>query len=146
MVIDKGFDDLIKAVDTLGKDSTGLIKTALYDASHITYEEVQANIKAIDNISDIDRRGLLTSLYHSKMYNEGNTIYEVIGFTGYNDRGAPNIEVARSIISGSSTNWHKVPFMRKALNKTKPQFVRKMQEVINKAVGKIEKGQTTWQE
>ena len=135
-----GLDDQIAMLNTLSKDSTGIIKAALYDASHITYKEVQAQINALHNISDVDRQGLLSSLYHSKMTENTGVVQEVIGFTGYNGRGAPNIVVARSINSGTSKLKKKHPFMRKSVNITKPAVVKKMQEVIDKKVAEMQKG------
>jgi len=141
----EGFDDINNLITELAANGEGLIKTALYPASHITYEEARQKIEAMKNISDADRNGLLTSLYHSKMYTENGVVYEVIGFTGYNERGVPNIVVARSIESGHSTrdgksNVQKHPFMRPAANHTKAQVIQKMQTVISQEVQKIQKG------
>lgn len=132
-------DGLDNLISDLGKQGEGFIKMGLYDGSHIAYEEAQRNIEKMQNISDVDRKGLLSSMYHSKMYNEDGTIYETISFTGYNDRGAPNIVVARSIESGRS-NTQKHPFMRPAANRTKKQVIQKMQSVISNEVKKIQKG------
>lgn len=140
-----GFNEVEDILQTLAKDGVGLIKSALYPASHITYEEVQRQIDGFNNMDDIDRRGLKTSLYHSKMFEENGVIYEVIGFTGYNERGAPNIEIARSLEHGHSTKNNsmfikKRPFMRPALNHTKSQVIHKMQDEITEKVKKLQKG------
>lgn len=136
----KGLEGLNVSLDELYAKSPEIIKRGIYDGSHVLYELAKSGIENLHNIDPAYKEGLLTSLYHAKMTDKSGAITEVISFTGYNSKGQPNIEVARSIMNGSSRNKHKVPIMRQAVNRGKAQAINVTQETISKEVKKNTKG------
>lgn len=135
---------------------------ALYAGADIVADKVRENIRALPSVPDIDgikawkagapapitvkeKLGLLESLGIATMqYNGG--VYDVkVYFDGYNDvktktypNGQPNALIARSIESGSSISPAH-PFMRPAANAVRKQAQKKMGEVVEEEIEKLQK-------
>lgn len=154
----KNYEDTLKKLENLEK----IAGKAIYEGANIVTNKVRENIRALPSVPDIDgikawkagapapitvkeKLGLLESLGIATMqYNGG--VYDVkIYFDGYNDvktktypNGQPNALIARSIESGSSV-FSAHPFMRPAANAVRKQAQKKMGEVVEEEIEKLQK-------
>ena len=154
----KNYEDTLKKLENLEK----IAGKAIYEGANIVTNKVRENIRALPSVPDIDgikawkagapapitvkeKLGLLESLGIATMqYNGG--VYDVkVYFDGYNDvktktypNGQPNALIARSIESGSSiSSAH--PFIRPAANAVRKQAQKKMGEVVEEEIEKLQK-------
>ena len=154
----KNYEDTLKKLENLEK----IAGKAIYEGANIVTNKVRENIQALPSVPDVEgikawragkpapitvkeKLGLLESLGIATMqYNGG--VYDVkIYFDGYNDvktktypNGQPNALIARSIESGSSiSSAH--PFMRPAANAVRKQAQKKMGEVVEEEIEKLQK-------
>ena len=134
----------------LTSNSTGLIKRGLYEANKPLYAEVKRGLDALPTgkkeLDEVQKEGLLKSLYGSEFQEKDGEIYFVISVTGYNDKktksypkGQPNIMLLRSLERGTSY-LHKHPVMRKSLNAAKGRAIEAMQKTISKDIANMQKG------
>ena len=154
----KNYEDTLKKLENLEK----IAGKAIYEGANIVTNKVRENIRALPSVPDIDgikawkagapapitvkeKLGLLESLGIATMqYNGG--VYDVkVYFDGYNDvktktypNGQPNALIARSIESGSSISPAH-PFMRPAANAVRKQAQKKMGEVVEEEIEKLQK-------
>lgn len=136
---------------------------ALYAGADIVADKVKENIRSLPRVTDMEglkawragkpapitvkaKIGLLNSMgIASQQTESGGSINVKIGFDGYNDiktktypNGQPNQLIARSIESGSSiSSAH--PFIRPAANAVRKQAQKKMDEVIEEEIEKLQK-------
>ena len=157
-----GLEEYSLMLSRLSEKTEGIAGKALYAGADIVADKVRENIRALPSVPDIDgikawkagapapitvkeKLGLLESLGIATMqYNGG--VYDVkVYFDGYNDvktktypNGQPNALIARSIESGSSISPAH-PFMRPAANAVRKQAQKKMGEVIEEEIEKLQK-------
>ena len=89
-----GMNDLGRMLDADLADTEAMIKMAVYDGAHEVFEEVKHRVQQLPtndtdskhrDITEKQKKGLISGLYGSRIMNERGEIYAVIGFTGYND-------------------------------------------------------------
>lgn len=157
-----GLEEYSLMLSRLSEKTEEIAGKALYAGADIVADKVRENIRALPSVPDIDgikawkagapapitvkeKLGLLESLGIATMqYNGG--VYDVkVYFDGYNDvktktypNGQPNALIARSIESGSSISPAH-PFMRPAANAVRKQAQKKMGEVIEEEIEKLQK-------
>lgn len=124
----QGFDEYIRQLEALQRDSTKLCKAVVYPGAAILAEKIRAETEALPTISDAEalgnfrsgtvnkalsvsqKAGLVESLGISGIKKDRNGMVQTsVGFTGYNGvktqhfpNGQPNAEVARSLEKGTS--------------------------------------------
>ena len=149
-----GMNDLGRILDADLADTEKMIKMAVYDGAHEVFEEVKRKVQQLPtndtdskhrDITEKQKKGLISGLYGSRIMNERGEIYAVIGFTGYNDvktekhpKGQPNILVARSIESGASF-MNRRPFMTQAKNAARPKALAAVQKTFDAEWAKKER-------
>lgn len=133
---------------------------AIYEGAAIVTDAIRANIQGLHAVSDkagffaykerkpaplteTAKQGLLDGLGITPMQDDGGYYNVKVGFDGYNDlktrkypKGQPNQLVARGLESGSSIS-QKRPFVRPAINATRPQAEAKMAEVLDEEIKKL---------
>lgn len=154
----KNYEDTLKKLENLEK----IAGKAIYEGANIVTNKVRENIRALPSVPDIDgikawkagapapitvkeKLGLLESLGIATMQYNGGVYNVKVYFDGYNDvktktypNGQPNALIARSIESGSSiSSAH--PFMRPAANAVRKQAQKKMGEVVEEEIEKLQK-------
>lgn len=135
----KAGEDYAVKLGLLAARSDEIAKRALYDAADVVANKVRANIEAIpednfrflheeDQLSSVSRGqkdDLLNGLKVTPIDKDGSGWWNVVvGFDGYGSfptkkypKGVPNLLLARSVESGSSTR-KKHPFSRPAVKAT----------------------------
>ena len=124
-----GEDYAIK-LSRLATNSEEITKKAIYEGAKIVADEIKARTPR-DSGDLADSLGI-TPISRD---NDGNWTAKV-GFDGYDSRGVPNQLKARVIESGTSTQKKK-PFVRPAVNATKKRVTKKMEEVIEDEIKKL---------
>lgn len=158
-----GLQEYSLMLSRLSEKTEEIAGKALYAGADIVADKVKENIRALPSVPDVEgikawkakkpapitvsaKRGLLESMgiasHRTGLDGNRDTI---VGFDGYNDiktkkypNGQPNRLIARSIDSGSSiSSAH--PFMRPAANAVRKQAQKKMGEVIEEEIEKLQK-------
>ena len=124
-----GADYALK-LSRLATGSEDIAKKAIYEGAKIVADEIKARTPK-DSGDLADSLGI-TAISKD---NDGNWTAKV-GFDGYDRKGVPNQLKARAVESGTSTHKKK-PFVRPAVNKTRKQVVKKMEEVIDEEIKKL---------
>lgn len=157
-----GLKDHIDFLDKLSTETEAIFGKAIYDGAEIIADRVRENINALPAVNDLEglkawkekapapltikaKMGLQDGLGIATMQRTGGTMDVKIGFDGYNSlktkkypNGQPNALIARSIESGSSIA-EKHPFIRPALNATRKSAQKKMADVVDQEIKKLEK-------
>lgn len=158
-----GLQEYSLMLSRLSEKTEEIAGKALYAGADIVADKVKENIRSLPGAPDVEgikawrankpapitvsaKRGLLESMgIASQQAETGGSINVKIGFDGYNDvktktypNGQPNALIARSIESGSSiSSAH--PFMRPAANAVRKQAQKKMGEVVEEEIEKLQK-------
>ena len=152
-----GLEDFSRALESLGNAKTGVLKYALYEGVKVVREEVEKRIASLpvdksrflrdgdkyNVITRTDLEDLKRSLGVAKMQEAAGGVRTSISFDGYGSvktskypNGRPMIMIARSIESGSSVRT-KIPFVRQAVNASRPRAVAAMEEATHKKIKEI---------
>ena len=123
-------EDYALKLSKLGTASEEIAKKAIYEGAKIVADEIKARTPR-DSGDLADSLGI-TPISRD---NDGNWTAKV-GFDGYDSRGVPNQLKARVIESGTSTQKKK-PFVRPAVNATKKRVTKRMEEVIDEEIKKL---------
>lgn len=152
-------DEYAKALANLWKDSEEICKRAVYAGADVVANAIRQNIQAIpiqegDNglppvardgeklygISRRQKADLLAGFGLSPMEESGDSINTKAGFDGYGSvktkkypKGVPNAMLMRSVESGTSFR-EKHPTVRPAVNKTRKQAQKIMEEEIDRQI------------
>ena len=116
----KGIDEFDKKLFELGARAEGICKKSIFEAAGMVADAVKANTPVSDDprsSGDLRDGVVLTDIK-----NENGFISTTVTFEGYDSKGQPLREIARSIESGRSTPEGKVgkhPFFRQAVNSVK---------------------------
>jgi len=141
----KGLEEYERALSRLGDETESIAKKAVYEGAAEVADEFRRQLEELPveegevkglppyapegkQISVISRRqkgDLLNSLGLAEIENKNGYINTKVGFDGYGSiktkkhpKGVPNALLARTINSGTSF-FKKIPFARKAVNKSK---------------------------
>lgn len=147
-----GLEEFGRVIQTLDRETEGVLKMAVYDGAHVVFEEVKRQIQALPvaddkskhrDITPAQKAGLISGLYGSKIQTRDGGVYEFISFTGYNSvrtkkhpNGQPNILIARSVESGA-TYMNKRPFINKAKNASKSKALDVIKQTFEREMKKI---------
>lgn len=130
-----GEDYAIK-LSKLATNSEEIAKKAIYEGTKIVADEIKSNLEGV--LSEEATGELVASFGVTPIEKDSNGNWNAkIGFDGYDSNGVPNQLKARALESGTSTQ-KKRPFVRPAVNKTKKQVVRKMGQVIDDEINKLD--------
>lgn len=132
----KAGEDYAIKLSKLATNSEEIAKKAIYEGVTIVADEIKKNLQGV--LSDEATGDLVESFGVTPITkdNDGNWNAKV-GFDGYDRNGVANQLKARVLESGTSTKKKK-PFVRPAVNKTRKQVVRKMEEVIDAEIKKLD--------
>lgn len=149
-----GLEEFGSALLDMTDDVEKALKAAVYDGAHELFTEVESQIRALPesdhkgkhrDITAAQKKGLLDSLYGSRIQVQDNEVYSYISFDGYNSvrtkkypHGQPNIIIARSLESGG-TYMNKRVFMTKAKNAARPKAIAVMKKTFDAEMAKKER-------
>lgn len=156
-----GLDAFEAKMNRLANGGTvGAAKMAVYDGAAVVTDKIRDNLENLPTVREVDalaayrkgmfvgitdrqKSGLLNSLGDAPMQVTFADINTRIGFDGYNEvetkrwpYGQPNNMIARSIESGTSF-MQKHPFLRPAVNSSRSQAQKKMQETFEKRIEEL---------
>lgn len=131
----KAGDDYAIRLSKLATNSEAIAKKAIYEGVTIVADQIKSNLKGV--LSDEATGDLVESFGVTPIErDDGGNWNAKVGFDGYDRNGVPNQLKARVLESGTSTK-EKKPFVRPAINKTRKQVVKKMEEVIDAEIKKL---------
>lgn len=149
-----GITDYLQTIKKLEGDVEEVAKKAVYEGTKVVADQVRANIQALPidehwgtpehprhGVTQYQKRGLLEGFGVASMQNDRGFLNTMVGFdsAGYNEKGQPNLMVARATQSGTSFS-DKLPFFDEAVRATKTAAKNKMIEVSEDELKKITKG------
>lgn len=127
----KGIDDLVKQLQSLGDGITGTCKRAVYPAAGMLADAIKAACPK-------DSGDLKDSVALVKFVDENGYVYTRVTFDGYDRNGTPNILKARVLESGRSTPsggiTGKHPFVRNTVNRMKSQCLDAIRNEFERAI------------
>ena len=129
-------DDQIKMFDRFHSSVYGLASAALYDGAGVVAD-------AIRNATPQDSGDLADSIGIAEFDKDGDKVSTAIGFSGYDNKGVPNIVKARVLehgrVDSSGRTVAKHPFIRNAVRKAKQKALNAMQKRFEQGVNDITK-------
>lgn len=131
MAINAG-DDFALMLSKLEARSEELAAKAIYAGANVVADKIKSNLNSVlssDASGEMLESFGVTPIDKDK-YGNWNAH---IGFDGYDEKSVPNQLKARVLESGSSKQ-RKRPFVRPAVNSTKAEVVRKMNQVISDGI------------
>lgn len=149
-----GVQQYIAQIEAMRKDSTGLIKRAVWEGAHVLADAIDSAIDGIPTnsgkfipgdaqivgLSAEQKAGLHEGLGVAKMQNESGYINTRVGFDGYNSvktrqhpGGQPNALIARSVESGTSRR-PKTRFVSKAVKAAKERAEKAMADRLDEDI------------
>ena len=132
----KAGEDYAIKLSKLATNSEEIAKKAIYEGVTIVADEIKKNLQGV--LSDEATGDLVESFGVTPIEKDDNGNWNAkVGFDGYDRDGTPNQLKARVIESGKS-GQPKKPFVRPAINKTRKQVVKKMEEVIDDEIKKLD--------
>ena len=132
----KAGEDYAIKLSKLATNSEEIAKKAIYEGVTIVADEIKKNLQGV--LSDEATGDLVESFGVTPIEKDDNGNWNAkVGFDGYDRDGTPNQLKARVIESGKS-GQPKKPFVRPAVNKTRKQVVKKMEEVIDDEIKKLD--------
>lgn len=131
----KAGDDYAIKLSKLATNSDEITKKAIYEGAKIVADQVKQNLQGV--LSPEATGDLVKSFGISKMDMDAKGDWTAkLGFEGYDSEGVPNLLKARVLESGRS-GQKKRPFVRPAVNATKDRVNRRMEEVIDEEIKKL---------
>ena len=132
----KASEDYAIRLSKLATNSEEIAKKAIYEGANIVADQIKSNLKGV--LSDEATGDLVESFGVTPIKRDSSGNWNAkVGFDGYDRDGTPNQLKARVIESGKS-GQPKKPFVRPAVNKTKKQVAKKMEEVIDAEIKKLD--------
>lgn len=155
----RGGDDFGRRLERLNTaNSRNIIMRAVKKGTGLVADAIRKNLNSIparrnihlakgemlDGLQEREKKDLLESLGITPIQaDKKGFVHAKVGFDGYGStptkkypEGTPNQLVAASVESGSSIR-NKHPFIRPAVNKTKAEAIRVMDESINADIQQI---------
>lgn len=131
----KAGDDYALKLSRLATESDKIAKKAIYEGAKIVANQIKENLEGI--LSEDATGDLVDSFGITPIAKDDAGNWNAkIGFDGYDREGTPNQLKARALESGTS-NQDKRPFIRPAINKTRRHVIKKMGEVIEDEIKKL---------
>lgn len=129
-------DDQIKMFDRFHSSVYGLASAALYEGAGVVAD-------AIRNATPQDSGDLADSIGIAEFDKDGDKVSTAIGFSGYDEKGVPNIVKARVLehgrVDASGRTVAKHPFIKNAVRKAKQKALNAMQKRFEQGVNDITK-------
>lgn len=129
-------DDQIKMFDRFHSSVYGLASAALYEGAGVVAD-------AIRNATPQDSGDLADSIGIAEFDKNGDKVSTAIGFSGYDEKGVPNIVKARVLehgrVDASGRTVAKHPFIKNAVRKAKQKALNAMQKRFEQGVNDITK-------
>lgn len=129
-------DDYALKLSKLATNSEEIAKKAIFEGAKIVADQIRDNLEGVlspEATGDLIASFGVTPIEKDK---DGNWNAK-IGFDGYDRDGVPNQLKARVLESGSSKQ-KKRPYIRPAVTKTRKKVLKKMEEVIDKEIKKLD--------
>lgn len=156
-VVGSGIEEYLKQLRQLSDKADDCIGKSVYEGAKVVADAVKREINSlpIDNdkkhkskrtgVTSEQKQGLLDGFGIAKMQDEGGFKHVKLGFAGYNNKvtkkypnGQANLMIARTLESGNSFTV-KNPFVTRAINSSKGQAERQMQQIFDDEIEKIMK-------
>lgn len=129
-------DDQIKMFDRFHSSVYGIASAALYEGAGVVAD-------AIRNATPQDSGDLADSIGIAEFDKDGDKVSTAIGFSGYDEKGVPNIVKARVLehgrVDSSGRTVAKHPFIKNAVHKAKQKALNAMQKRFEQGVNDITK-------
>lgn len=129
-------DDQIKMFDRFHSSVYGIASAALYEGAGVVAD-------AIRNATPQDSGDLADSIGIAEFDKDGDKVSTAIGFSGYDEKGVPNIVKARVLehgrVDSSGRTVAKHPFIKNAVRKAKQKALNAMQKRFEQGVNDITK-------
>lgn len=129
-------DDQIKMFDRFHSSVYGIASAALYEGAGVVAD-------AIRNATPQDSGDLADSIGIAEFDKDGDKVSTAIGFSGYDEKGVPNIVKARVLehgrVDASGRTVAKHPFIKNAVRKAKQKALNAMQKRFEQGVNDITK-------
>lgn len=159
-IMGKGLNNYIAYLQKLNLVTDEVIGEAVYEMAKVVADKVRANIQALpavsneaniatykkgkSRLSEPEKQGLLDGFGVAPLQNDNGYLNVKLGFDGYNSiktkkypKGQPNALMARVTESGSQYR-DKTPFMRPAVNATRPKAIKAAQVTIDEKIQTID--------
>lgn len=128
-------EDYSAILSALANDFDNVAKMAIYEGAKIAADEITAELESKHSVSgDLAKSMGIATMDKDKKGNWNTKI----GFTGYDQKGVPNVIKARVLESGSSTRAKK-PFVRPAMNRARNKAIAAMEKTVDEKIKKITK-------
>ena len=148
----KGLEEYVRKLENLESYVETDLGQVIYEGADVVADAVKnaleqlpvdnrpANVKERSSINEYQKQGLIASFGIAKLMNDNGYRNVKLGFDGYNGikskkhpKGQPNAMIARSLESGTSF-MPKQRTISKAVNKSKTECEKKMQECLDKKI------------
>lgn len=155
-----GMDVYIRQLENVAKATPDVCKAAVYAGTEIVADEIKAGLNGLKTTSEElamrawqkgeptyittrQKEGLLKGFGISPIREDMSTFDAKVGFDGYNDvvtkhwpKGQPNVVIARACESGK-TYIKKQPFVRRAVDRVRPQVIPAMEKAADKKIKEV---------
>ena len=129
-------DDQIKMFDRFHSSVYGIASAALYEGAGVVADAIRA-------ATPQDSGDLADSIGIAEFDKDGDKVSTAIGFSGYDEKGVPNIVKARVLehgrVDSSGRTVAKHPFIKNAVRKAKQKALNAMQKRFEQGVNDITK-------
>lgn len=130
-------DDQIKMFDRFHSSVYGIASAALYDGAGVVADAIRAATPKGPSGDLRDSIGI------AEFDQQADKISTAIGFSGYDEKGVPNIVKARVLehgrVDSSGRTVAKHPFIKNAVRKAKQKALNAMQKRFEQGVNDITK-------
>lgn len=128
-------NDYALKLSKLATNSEEIAKKAIYEGAGILADQIKKNLEGV--LSDEATGELVDSFGVTPIEQDSDGNWNAkVGFDGYDSDGVPNQLKARALESGTSKQ-PKRPFVRPAITKTRKLVLKRMGEVIDDEIKKL---------
>ena len=129
-------DDQIKMFDRFHSSVYDIASAALYEGAGVVADAIRSSTPQ-------DSGDLADSIGIAEFDKDGDKVSTAIGFSGYDEKGVPNIVKARVLehgrVDSSGRTVAKHPFIKNAVRKAKQKALNAMQKRFEQGVNDITK-------
>jgi len=119
----------------LATSSEDIAKKAIYEGANIVANQIRENLKGV--LSEEATGELVESFGVTPIERDSDGNWNAkVGFDGYDSKGVANQLKARAIESGTSKQSPR-PFVRPAITKTRRAVIKRMGEVVDQEIKKL---------
>lgn len=128
-------NDYALKLSRLATQSDEIAKKAIYEGSKIIADQIKENLQSV--LSEEATGELVDAFGVTPIERDSDGNWNAkVGFDGYDSQGVPNQLKARALESGTSKQ-PKRPFVRPAINKTRKLILKRMGDVIDDEIKRL---------